>query len=160
MTTVYVVMDDGYSDRSVDAVFSTKEKLAAFLKRSHGVDSIEGWYTEVVVDECDAATWPPGTSWQLTVHPLPALVPHSYMPPGQATDGDRIVARPDACTGAWETIPETFGKKLPWPNFRCQFWGTAEEATAYANAKLAEERAKMPPELWSQYSQSYIGRRT
>lgn len=143
MTTVLVMMDGGYSDRSVEAIFSTREKATAFLKRFYSSEIEEDvanrMLSEVVLDAYDDAGWPPGMSWRLTMRvracePNPCFVDR-VMP----VRADKVVMLPQECTGIWKA------DGAPWENVqRCFFWGTEEAVMAFADAKLAEEMAKLP----------------
>jgi len=151
MTTVLVLLDGGYSDRSVQAVFTTREKAEAFVARFGGYDCSD--IVEREVDEYDVARWPPGRSWTIVVRPWrrPGLPP-TYVQPGyHAMSVDQYIAPPEKCTREWR-VDQYDGA----PVYRTEFWGTYDEAKAFAEAKLVEERSKTPP---CEQPGAYTGRR-
>jgi hypothetical protein len=155
---IFIIWDGGYSDKSVEGAFSTREKAKAFLKRFFAeTANADRDIEEFSVDAFDDADWPPGYSMQLTVRPAPpkrtAHGPFNYyFSRYQAITGDRVVRRPEECTREWTTWER--GDRVP--AWQAYFWGTEADAKAFAEAKLAEERAKLPPEIWP--PQSYVGR--
>ena len=151
MTTVYVLLDGGYSDKSVQAVFSTREKAEAFVARFEGYDC--GEIVERALDEMDVASWSPGRSWWIHVRPWrnPAYGPTSVQPGFMAINIDRATMHPEACTRQWR-VDQYSGA----PSYRTEFWGSYEEAKAFAEAKLVEEQAKPPP---CEQPGAYTGRR-
>jgi hypothetical protein len=156
---VHLLFDGGYSDRSVLGVFSTPEKLAAFVKRYEvDVDDLSE-PREYVVDEYDDSGWPPGRSYYVIVRPapMPSTQPKpfpSYVDPlrtrYRAIEISACIRPYSACTREWRF--EKYDE-----SYRTEFWGTYDEAVAFAEAKLVEERDKLPP---GRLPAAYIGNRT
>jgi hypothetical protein len=136
---VFVLLDGAYSDKSVQAVFSTREKAEAFVKRFEGYDC--GDIVEREVDDYDDAAWPPGRAWCVVVHVQPALP--SFSSPNGHVNLQGVVAHPDACTREWSRLQ--WGTECDKRPFRTLFWGTSEQAKAFGEAKLVEERSRLPP---------------
>jgi|HubBroStandDraft_2_1064218.scaffolds.fasta_scaffold00039_18 hypothetical protein len=158
MGSIFIIWDGGYSDRSVEGAFSTREKAEAFLKRFFpGTSNTCRDIQEFPIDVFEDQEWPPGRSWLITVRPAPPhrpeVGPYNYASLGyQPLTGDPVVLRPDECTRAWESFD--YGNVIAW---RARFWGTDVEGKAFGEAKLVEERAKLPP---GALGQSYTGRKS
>jgi len=154
---IFIIWDGGYSDRSIEGAFSTREKAEAFLKRFFAnTANVNRDIEEFAVDAFEDTDWPPGRSWLITVRPAPPQRPPTfpinyYHPHYQSLTGDPCVLRPDECTRTWEPIK--YGGATA---YRAYFWGTDVDAKAFGEAKLVEERAKLPP---GALGQSYEGRR-
>jgi hypothetical protein len=124
-TVHLLVFDYGDCEGHVRAAFSTPEKLAAFVKRyepdNHATQ-------EFVVDEFDDADWPPGRSYLIIVRPKPP--PSGVYYPIKVSDCISLYSK---CTREWRVEQRD-------DSYRTEFWGTREEAKAFAEAKLVEER--------------------
>ena len=154
MSSIFIIWDGGYSDKGVEGAFTSREKAEAFMRRFPSY-RMETDIEEVQLDAFDDADWPPGRSVLIIVRPAPFRppgMPYSWSPTGyRPLDVDACVLRPDECTRVWE--PFDYGHVIAW---RAKFWGTVEEQKAFAEAKLVEERAKLPP---GALGQAYVGRK-
>jgi hypothetical protein len=156
VSSIFVIWDGGYSDRGVEGAFTSREKAEAFMRRFPSYYA-ETDIEEVQLDAFDDADWPPGRSCIITVRPAPPPrpegAPYSWSPTGyRPLDVEACVLRPDQCTREWESFD--YGGVTAW---RARFWGTVEEQKVFCEAKLVEEREKLPPGALGQSYVRYAG---